>query len=250
MGEQPGYCSWRIFHNMNFTQLHERLRLELVRRIQRGTLSVSLLARQTGIGQPHLSNFLRSRRTLSLEALDRVLFAQHITVGDLVPVSSRQFDPIELEARSMVPLVSHAAALFEPFVRPSSVRTWLAVPAGLLGAVRSRPANHKKPWVRFVAISISEAEALPMDPLVQPDATVLLDRHYHSLAPYHPNRPNVYAVRNGKNQLDLRYLEFAANRLVLRPHNLAFAVELLEIPPGETAADSIAGRVVLILNDF
>ena len=55
--------------------MHERLRLELLRRIQRDTLSVSLLSRQTGFGQSHLSNFLRSRRQLSLEAIDRVLFA-------------------------------------------------------------------------------------------------------------------------------------------------------------------------------
>ena len=41
-----------------------------------------------------------------------------------------------------------------------------------------------------------------------------------------------------------------ARRLVLRPHNLAYAVDLLEIPPGETPADAIAGRVVLILNEF
>jgi hypothetical protein len=207
------------------------------------------LARQTGFGQSHLSNFLHSRRTLSLEALDRILFAQHITVGDLLPVSSRPFDALEWEARGIVPLVSHAAALFEPHIRESSVRTMLQVPARLLAAARSRPATHKKPWVRFVAISMSAAEALPMDPVVQPDATVLLDRHYHSLAPYRPHRPNLYAVRNGSH-LELRYVDFAANRLVLRPHNLAFTVELLEIPLGETPADSIAGRVVLILNEL
>ncbi len=57
---------------MNFTQMHERLRLELLRRMQRGSLSVSLLARETGFGQPHLSNFLRGRRRLSLEAMDRI----------------------------------------------------------------------------------------------------------------------------------------------------------------------------------
>ena len=73
------------FPQMNFTQMHERLRLELLRRIQRGTLSVSLLARQTGFGQAHLSNFLHSRRQLSLEAMDRILAAQRLTVADLLP---------------------------------------------------------------------------------------------------------------------------------------------------------------------
>ncbi len=55
------------YPQMNFTQMHERLRVELLRRIERGTLSVSLLARQTGFGKSHLSNFLHSRRKLSLE---------------------------------------------------------------------------------------------------------------------------------------------------------------------------------------
>ena len=73
------------FPQMNFTQMHERLRLELLRRIQRGTVSVSLLARQTGFGQAHLSNFLHSRRQLSLEAMDRILAAQHLTAADLLP---------------------------------------------------------------------------------------------------------------------------------------------------------------------
>ena len=73
------------YPQMNFTQMHERLRLELLRRIQRGTLSVSLLARQTGFGQSHISNFLNSRRQLSLEAIDRLLAAQHLTAIDLLP---------------------------------------------------------------------------------------------------------------------------------------------------------------------
>ena len=73
------------FPQMNFTQMHERLRLELLRRIQRGTVSVSLLGRQSGFGQAHLSNFLHGRRQLSLDAMDRILAAQHLTVADLLP---------------------------------------------------------------------------------------------------------------------------------------------------------------------
>src|SRR5215475_707611 len=113
---------------MNFTQMHERLRLELLRRIQRGTLSVSLLARQTGFGQSHISNFLRNRRQLSLEALDRVLFSQHLHAWDLIPLDRRRTDTIWPEESDAVPLVPHSAALFEPLIRPSSVRGMLRVP--------------------------------------------------------------------------------------------------------------------------
>lgn len=88
-----------------------------------------------------------------------------------------------------------------------------------------------------------------MEPLVSADAIVLIDRHYNSLMPYRLNRPNLYAVRNG-GHLAVRYLDLLLNRLVLRPHNLAFPVELIEVPPGETPGDLIAGRIVLILNEF
>jgi hypothetical protein len=48
----------------------------------------------------------------------------------------------------------------------------------------------------------------------------------------------------------LRYVDFHANRLVLRPHNLTFPVDLLEVAPGEAPADLIAGRVVVVMNEL
>ncbi|HEY1896665.1 MAG TPA: hypothetical protein VGG62_10355 [Terracidiphilus sp.] len=234
---------------MNFLQMHERLRLELLRRIQRGTLSISLLARQTGFGQSHISNFLRSRRQLSLEALDRVLHAQHMTAGDLLPVKYTRGDWNGEDENERIPLVSHASALFEPFIRPSAIRTMLQFPAALVGTARTRSPNNRKTWQRFVAISIPAADASPMEPLVLADAIVLIDRHYNSLMPYRLNRPNLYAVRNG-GHLALRYLDFLVNRLVLRPYNPVFPVELIEVAPGESPGDLIAGRIVLILNEI
>jgi transcriptional regulator with XRE-family HTH domain len=233
---------------MNFTQMHERLRLELLRRIQRGTLSVSLLARQTGFGQSHLSNFLHSRRQLSLEALDRILRSQNMDARDLLPAPFQTGAGTPDGENRMVPVVSHAAALFEPFIRPSAVQTMLHLPAGLLQSVRSRPSNPRRAWQRFVAVRISASDALPMEPLVLPEAITLIDRHYNSLLPYRPNRPNLYAVRQGSH-LALRYLDFVSNRLVLRPHAIAFPVDLFEVEPGESPSDLIAGRIALILNE-
>jgi len=233
---------------MNFTQIHERLRLELLRRMKRGTLSVSLLARQTGFGQAHLSNFLHNRRGLSLEAMDRILAAQHMTAQDLLPAASAAPLFEDEAGRGSIPVVSHAVALFEPLVRPSAVQGMLYLPAGALQSLRPRPSPARRAWQRFVAIRIPSAEAMAMDPLVLPDALVLLDRHYSSLHAYRPNRPNLYAVRNGAH-LRLRYVDFQLNRLVLRPLSIAFPVELMEVPPGESPGDMIAGRVVLILNE-
>jgi hypothetical protein len=73
---------------MNFSQLHERLRLEVLRRIDRGALSGSLLARQTGFPQSHISNFLHRKRTLSIEGADRLLAAQMLSVADLADLES------------------------------------------------------------------------------------------------------------------------------------------------------------------
>jgi transcriptional regulator with XRE-family HTH domain len=236
------------FPQMNFTQMHERLRLELLRRIQRGTLSVSLLARQTGFGQSHLSNFLHNRRQLSLEAMDRILAAQHLAAGDLLPVLRQSEDQPDGGESSIVPVVHHAAALFEPFIRRSAVHSMLHLPADFLESIRARGSNPRRAWQRFVAVRIPSADALPMEPLVLPESIALLDRHYNSLMPYRPSRPNVYAVQHGSH-LTLRYVDFLSNRLVLRPHNTAFPVDLIEVDPGESVGDLIAGRIALIMNE-
>lgn len=234
---------------MNFSQMHEHLRMELLRRIQRGTLSVSLLARQTGFGQAHLSNFLHNRRQLSLEAMDRVLAAQQLTAADLLPAGrSRTSAPTE-DGHSSVPVVSHAVALFEPFIRATSVQATLYLPAGALQTLRARTSQQRRAWQRFVAVRIPASDAMAMDPVVLPDALALIDRHYNSLAAYRPSRPNLYAVRHGAH-LRLRYVDFLSNRLVLRPHNIAFPVDLIEVNPDESPGDLLAGRIALLLNEL
>jgi hypothetical protein len=232
---------------MNFSQMHERLRLELLRRIQRGTLSVSLLSRQTGFGQPHLSNFLHGRRQLSLDALDRVLASQHIDAGDLLPSTQQSVEKMGGVESSAIPIVSHAAALFEPFIRPSAVLDILHMPTGLLQTCRARASKRHSAWQRFVAVRIPAADAAPMEPLVLPDAVVVVDRHYRSIMAYGPDRPTLYAVRHGAH-LRLRFVDFLANRLVLRPYNIAYPVDLIEIEAEETPSDLLTGRVVFILN--
>lgn len=237
------------YPQMNFTQMQERLRLELLRRIQRGTLSVSLLARQTGFGQAHLSNFLHRRRQLSLEALDRVLTAQHLTATDLLPVLRPSGDPPANGESSTVPIVSHAVALFEPYIRSSVVHSLLRLPAGVLQSLHTRASNSRRAWQRFVAVRVPAADALAMDPLVLAEAIVLIDRHYNSLAPYRPGRSNVYAVRRGSH-LTVRYADFFLDRLVLRPYNIAFPVDVIQLEPSEAPGDLLAGRIAMIMNDL
>jgi hypothetical protein len=44
-------------------------------------------------------------------------------------------------------------------------------------------------------------------------------------------------------------VDFVSSRLVLRPHNIAFPVDLVEMEPGESPSDLVVGRVVLVLNE-
>jgi transcriptional regulator with XRE-family HTH domain len=229
--------------------MHERLRLELLRRIQRGTLSVSLLARQSGYGQSHLSNFLHGRRQLSLEAIDRLLAAQQLTPADLLPSPRLSALPLDSENDSAVPVVSHQTALNEPHIRPGAVQWMLPVRSQELRSFRARVAFQRRGWQRFVAILIPGAEALPMNPVLLPNALVLIDRHYNSLMAYNSLRPTLYAVRSGA-QLAIRYLDFAAGRLILRPHNPDYPVELLEVDPEASPSDLILGRVAVIHNEL
>jgi hypothetical protein len=237
------------YPQMTFTQMHDRLRMELLRRIQRGTLSVSLLARQTGFGQAHLSNFLHSRRQLSLEGMDRILAAQRLMITDLLPAAHRTEPEPESGNNGAVPVVSHAVALFEPVIRPSAVQSLLHLPAAALYSVHARASSVRRGWERFVAVRASSADALPMDPLVLPEAIMLIDRHYNSLLPYRPNRPNLYAVQED-SRLTFRYVDFLSSRLVLRPYNIAYPVSVIEVDPGESPNDLLAGRIALILNEL
>src|ERR1700732_2033515 len=110
------------FNPMNFQDLHELLRLEILRRIERGALTRTRLAQQAGFQQAHISNFLNRKRALSLEVLDRVLAAQGLTVDQILPLdltaaaATQSSDPIEI-----VPVVSPSAAMDEARIPPSAV---------------------------------------------------------------------------------------------------------------------------------
>ncbi len=48
----------------------------------------------------------------------------------------------------------------------------------------------------------------------------------------------------------LRYVDFMATRLVLRPLSFAFPVDLIEISDEASPGEYIAGRVVLTINEI
>jgi hypothetical protein len=238
---------------MNVTQFHERLRLEIFRRIDRGLLTGTLLARQTGLQSSHISNFLHRKRMLSLVAIDRVLAAQMLSIEDLLPPEfprrlATLSGPRDKE-RDSVPLVSHATAAHSPSVTSQATIEVIQLPAGVLEELRPRRAIIRRDWQRFLAVRVTSAQALPMGPVLAPDAIVVLDRHYNSLAPYRPPRPNLYAVGVG-DSLSFRYVSFDEDRLILRPHALDHPVELLNLGVSDSPSDSIVGRVCICISEL
>src|SRR5258707_2916959 len=108
---------------MNFQDLHELLRVELLRRIERGTLTGSRLAHQAGFQQAHISNFLNRKRSLSLEGLDRVLAAQNLTIDQILPLelTAAAPPPASSDPTEVVPVVSASAAMDDSPISPPSV---------------------------------------------------------------------------------------------------------------------------------
>jgi transcriptional regulator with XRE-family HTH domain len=238
--------------SMNFQDLHELLRLELLRRIDRGTLTGSRLAQQAGFQQAHISNFLNRKRALSLEGLDRVLAAQNLTIDQILPLDlaaaaptlSAPSDPIEI-----IPVVSASVAMDDARIAPSAVIETLQVSASRLHDNRARPSTKHAHWQRFLAIRADAQQSAAMDPLLAPGAIAVLDRHYNSLAPYRAHQPTLYAVRCGAALL-LRFVDFDEGRLILRPYARDFPVQLLPLATHESPADYIVGRVCLVFAEL
>jgi len=238
---------------MNFQDLHELLRVELLRRIQRGTLTRSRLAQQANFQQGHISNFLNRKRSLSLEGLDRVLASQNLTIDQILPLdltAAQTPSPATSEGPiEIVPVVSPSAAMDEARISPSSIIETIQVSASRLHDNRARPSTRHAHWQRFLAIRADTQQSAAMHPLVSPGAIAVLDRHYNSLAPYRAHQPTLYAVRSGAALL-LRFVDFDEGRLILRPYSRDFPIQLLPLATHETPADYIVGRICLLFSEL
>ena len=235
---------------MNFQHLHELLRTELLRRIERGLLTQSRLAHQAGFQQAHISNFLNRKRALSLEGLDRVLASQNLTIDQILPLdlaaaaAPQTHEPIEI-----VPVVSSSVAMDEARVSEPAVIETVQVSASRLHDNRARPSTKYAHWQRFLAIRADAQQAAAMQPLVAPGSIAVLDRHYNSLAPYRAQQPTLYAVRCGAALL-LRYVDFDEGHLILRPYSREFSVQLIRLASHESPADYLVGRVCLLFSEL
>lgn len=233
---------------MNFTQMHERLRRVLVHRLSGKSLTVKLLKDQTGLTQGHLSNFLREKRMISYRAADLILQKQRIEVEDLLSASRLPgSSALKDELNIAVPVVSEIAAIDARVIPASAVISMLPLPHDALQSIPAHPTSNRLKWQRFVAIRIPSKDALPMEPLLLPDALVVLDRHNNSFKREDRQRLVLYAVHYS-GHIVLRYVTRKADQLVLRPHSQHHQVELIQIDPDQSPDDWIIGRVVYVLN--
>lgn len=243
---------------MDLSQLHERVRLEVLRRISTGTMSVSLLARQTGLGQPHVSNFVRERRKLSLSALDLVLDALRMRVEDLLPrqreTGSRRDDKVE-----KVPVVASYVAMHDAYIRMSSVLWELAITRKMLGSAETRCSNFRKGWDRYVAVQVSVEEARGMAPVVTAGAVVVLDRQYVVLDAVREGETNLYGVRKPAQRRDaqsmrdaqllIRYGRGLAELVVLLGYAGSADAEVVKLTEELAVEELLVGRVVAVVQE-
>lgn len=234
---------------MKFKALQDNLRKTLWGRIDEGELTGLRLAEETGFKQAHISNFLNRKRGLSIEGMDKVLNVQHLSVLDLL-------DPHEINKRaSILPpadddfqnvlLVDGATAASEPLVMSMKVKEILKFKKSFLRKLRHEMEGDRDNWERFVIIKADAREGMSMYPRMLPGATVLIDRHYNSLKPYRKGESNMYAVsKNG--HCTVKYVEQAGSHLVLRPHNQAYPVEIMQMEEGKKAHDYIIGRICYV----
>jgi phage repressor protein C with HTH and peptisase S24 domain len=178
--------------------------------------------------------------------MDKVLQVQHLSVLDLL-------DPAEINKRaSILPpsadefedvlLTEGAIAAGDPLITSENVKDILKFKKSFLRRLRSAQETLRDDWHRFVLIKVDARDGMSMYPRLLPGATVLIDRHYNSLAPYRKNEQNMYAVRKDGG-CTVKYVEMAENSLVLRPHNQSYPVSLLPIEDGKTFSDYIVGRI-------
>lgn len=233
---------------MRFRALQENLRNTLWDRIEAGELTGMRLAEQTGFKQAHISNFLNSKRGLSLAGMDRVLAVQDLSVLDLL-------DPSEVNKRaSIVPpaeedfenvVMVEGPAVAEPMIMSMNVKEIMKFRKGFLRRMRPEMEGDRDHWERFIIIKADAREGMSMFPRLLPGATLLVDRHYNALKSYRKGENNMYAVyRNG--QCSIKYVEVANDQVILRPHNHAYPVGVFSPEYMKTVWDYIVGRICYV----
>jgi len=248
--------------DVDFRGLQERLRQRLLVEIREGRLTGLQLAREVGFRQSHISNFLNSKRGLSLEAMDAVLKTRGWKLADLLP----EYTNIRQRRRSLqanspgvswIPLVDAENCYASEIPYEAMTNALRVMSSRLEKAAPVRPGSRDH-WVRFVAIRVSAENAEAMAPRLTRGAMVIVDRHA-----YAPERRSVYAVRGTtptsakaaedeapalrsgapRSRIVMRYMERVGRDWVMRAENSAVALVSV------SDAAEIVGRVCMVISE-
>lgn len=229
---------------MDMNTLRENLRRHLLARIERGELTGLALAERAGFRQAHISNFLNRKRGLSIEGMDRILHALNLSVMDLLPATElseyRAGEPSDRDYQN-IPLVAVSDAADAILSKDKTIEI-LKFKKTFLRRLRPDLASDREHWARFVLIKASQEDGLAMYPRLQPNATLLIDRHYNTLTPYRKGDRTLFAVRK-PDGFTIRYVELHGRQIMLRPQNDTYPLDFISINSGRTYADYIIGRV-------
>src|SRR5579864_5696999 len=146
---------------MTIQDLQDELRCQVRARISRGDLTGSELARNAGFPQGHLSNFLNSRRGLSVESMDRLLQALRIGVLDLIGGESLQPRALAGDGCDAVESVAIVAAehATRARFRADQVLGTRCFKTAFLRRLKPRVAVDRRDWLRFVLIKLDQQSA-------------------------------------------------------------------------------------------
>ena len=232
---------------MNFSQLQERVRAELLRRIKQGPLTRVHIARRSGLSQPHISRFLQGKMNLSYESMDRLLAALHLSVESL------------LDGATAFPRCNADDLHDADFLTPGDP---LIVPNAVFEPSTSLARRQARE--RWVALLLTAAHADPMRPALEAGDLVLLDRHSTAPgpspvpgtppgsgpAPAEPaSAPPVYALQLRRGATVFRHIviDRARGLFLLQPANHAYPVQAVPYARSGAADSPVLGRVVAVL---
>jgi plasmid maintenance system antidote protein VapI len=234
---------------MLIADLHEHIRQHVLATVKSGQITQTALAELMGMKQAHISNFVRGKRGLSVDAMDAVLTLLGLDVERLIGISERTRLPGDSSTTlESVPMIQHRAAM-NPTFGENDILGKLGFTKVLLRRLHVEESEARAPWVRFVAVRADTAFAAPMYPRFENGSVLLIDRHYCSLVEHRKDQPNLYLIRK-EDALMVRWVEMQGTQLCLRPETSKYPLDFVCINKNHPLTSCIVGRVAHIATEL
>ena len=227
---------------MGMISQHEKLRLEVKRRIDAGDYTATQIAKNIRYSQPAISQFLNKKKGISnkkFEALVEFLGIDPVSLLDAPPQR-------RAAAGDLVPVVSHSVAMSKPYIAPGNINRYSGTTIASLISIRA-PRVHptRRQWVRFVAIDVTPEEADLMQPILSEGATIIIDRHFQDFARTRYDPLHIYAVVSSQ-RIELGYPDLREGVLSLYSHIPEIPPRTVIHPAHQRVPQMVVGRVCSI----